>query len=455
MSKTIKLKRGLDLNLAGKAEKKIVDSTPSELYAVKPSDFQGIGRQKLLVQEGDNVKAGTPLFRSKTMDRVNITSPVSGEVVEVKRGEKRRLLEIHVLADKQIEYESFQKYTPSDLINLSREEAEEQMLASGVWPHIIQRPFGVVANPADTPQAIFMSGFDSSPLAPDFGFAYRGEEKYLQAGIQVLKKFTSGIFHVNLNADAEVSSLFSQLEGVQVNKFSGPHPAGNVGVQIHHLAPIHKSDLVWTITPVGAIQIGKLFLEGKYDASKVVAVAGSEVKQPQYYRVLNGMRIDKLTQGNVHSDNVRFISGNVLNGERIAGNGFLGFYHSMLTIIPEGNHHRFLGWITPIKEKYSFQRAFGLLSYFNPKTKEYVMDTNVNGEERAFVQTGLMEKVLPMDVYVEYLLKAIMAQDYDNMEALGIYEIVEEDLALCEYIDVSKMEVQAIVREGIELMRNS
>ncbi|MEK6482257.1 Na(+)-translocating NADH-quinone reductase subunit A [Catalinimonas sp. 4WD22] len=452
MSQHIKLKKGFNINLAGKPQKVVAEADKSETFAVKPTDFPGIIRPKVTVREGDVIKAGTPVFFDKKMNQVMYCAPVSGEVVEIVRGEKRKLLEIKILADKQQEYEQFKEYSASELSGISREQAQESMLKSGVWPQIIQRPFGIVANPEDTPKAIFVSTFDTHPLAPDYDVLLKGQANYFEAGIEILKKFTSGKVNLGVNADAEVSPIFSNVKGVQVNKFSGPHPAGNVGVHIHHVDPIGKGDLIWTLDPYGVVQIGKLFLDGKYDASKIIALTGSEVKEPKYYQTYLGACIDKIVGGNIKQDHVRYISGNVLTGEKISQNGYLGFYHHQLTVIPEGDQYEFLGWMKPTTSKLSFHRALGLLSFLNPK-KEYVLTTNTLGEERAFVQTGIFEKVTPMDILPEYLIKAIMAEDYDDMEALGIFEVIEEDLALCEFIDVSKHEIQAILREGINLIK--
>lgn len=453
MSQHIKLKRGFDIPLAGKAEK-ILNSVQSETFAIKPTDFPGIQRPKVTVKEGDIVKAGTPILFDKKLDIVMYSAPVSGEVIEVKRGEKRKLLEIKILADKKIEYEKFKEYSASELPSLSREEAQEVMLSSGVWPQIIQRPYGITANPVDTPKAIFVSTFDTHPLAPDYDFLLKNQGSFFEAGIEVLKKFTSGKVHLGINAEAEVSPIFSGVKNVQKNKFSGPHPAGNVGVHIHHIDPVNKGDIVWTVDPYGVAQIGKLFLKGIYDASKIIALTGSEVKKPQYYQTYLGANISKIAEGNLKQDHVRFISGNVLTGERVRREGYLGFFHHQITVIPEGDYYELLGWLKPTASKLSFHRAFGLFSFLNPK-KEYVLDTNTRGEERAFVQTGVFEKVTPMDILPEFLLKGVMAEDYDDMEALGMYEVIEEDLALCEFVDVSKHDIQGIVRQGINLLRFS
>ncbi|ERM84898.1 Na(+)-translocating NADH-quinone reductase subunit A [Rhodonellum psychrophilum GCM71 = DSM 17998] len=454
MSKLVKLKKGFDIKLVGKAEKKIVDFLPVQTFAIKPTDFIGMQRPKVVVNEGDIVKAGAPLLFDKAMDQVLYVSPVSGEIVEIKRGEKRKLLEIKILADKEISFESFQKYSEQELKSLSKQDALAQLTKGGVWPQFIQRPFGIVANPSDSPKAIFVSGFDTHPLAPDLSFTLKGMERFFQAGIDVLKKLTTGIVHLNVNADSEGSSVFSKIQGAQINSFSGPHPAGNVGVQIHHLNPVSKGEIAWTISPFGVVQVGKLFLEGIYDASKIIAITGSEAKITAYTKTYLGACVDKFVAGNLVKEHTRVISGNVLTGEKINKDGYLGYYHNQITLIPEGDYYEFLGWMKPTASKLSYHRALGLLSFLTPN-KEFVLDSNVRGEERAFVQTGVFESVTPMDILPVYLLKAILAEDYDEMEELGIYELVEEDLALCEFVDVSKHPVQEILRKGIDLIQYS
>ncbi len=456
MSDTIKIRKGFNINLAGKAALNVVDDKLPETVAIKPYDFRDILRPKVVVDVGDTVKAGTPILFDKRNENIKYTAPVSGEIVEVKRGEKRKLLEIVILVDKTIEYESFPKHTVSELKSISREEAQEVMLKSGVWPQLVQRPFGIVADPETTPKSIFISGFDTHPLAPDYDFLLKEQGNYFEAGIEVLKKFTSGHVHLSISADREISKIFTKVSGVDLHKFSGPHPSGNVGVQIHHIDPINKGDIVWTINPYGVVQIGKLILDGKYDASKLVAVTGYEIKEPQYYKTYIGGCVYKLIDNNLNNpvEKVRIISGNVLTGYKLEPKGYVGFYDHMITVIKEGAEYDFLGWIKPSSKRLSFQRAVGLLSFMNPN-QEFKLDTNTRGEERAFVQTGIFEKVTPMDILPVHLLKAIMAEDYDEMEALGIFEVVEEDLALCEFVDVSKHNIQEIVRDGINLIQYS
>jgi Na+-transporting NADH:ubiquinone oxidoreductase subunit A len=454
MGKFIRLKKGFTINLAGKAASKVVEIEQPDTFVIKPTDFHGTYMPKPVVKEGDTVKAGSPLFHDKRHESIIYSAPVSGEVVEIKRGEKRKLLEIKILADKKVEYETFKKYTISEIANLSAAALKEQLLASGVWPNLIERPFGVVADPGVTPKAIHISAFDTHPLAPDYSVLYKGQDQYFQVGVDILKKFTSGNVHINTHATSEISTLFSQVKGAEVNKFSGPHPVGCVGVQIHHLDPINKGQIVWTIAPAGVIQIGKLFLNGIYDASKLVALTGSEVKNPQYYKTYTGASVKKFLQDNLKQDHVRVISGNPLTGTSVGKEGHIGFFDQQISVLPEGDYAEFVGWITPGKRKLSFHRAIGLFSFLSPG-KERVVDTNTHGEPRAFVQSGIFEQVVPMDILPTHLLKSILAEDIDEMEALGIYEVIEEDLALCEFVDVSKHKVQEILREGLELVQQS
>ena len=289
-------------------------------------------------------------------------------------------------------------------------------------------------------------------------YNFLGEEESFKIGIEIVKKLTKGTVHLNLKSSAESSSVLTGAQGVQVNQISGPHPAGNVGVQIHHLDPINKGETVWTLTPQSVVLIGRYFNTGKFDLSKLVALTGSEVSNPQYYKVISGAQVSSITNGNISSENVRYVSGNALSGSKVENDSFVSFYDNQLTVLPEGNDLIFFGSFLPSSERLSFGRSLGLMSFLNkivsPK-KEYVLNTNINGEHRAFVQSGVFEQVLPMDIYPVHLLKAILAEDFDEMEALGIYEVAEEDFALCEFVDVSKNDVQAIIRSGLDLMQNS
>ena len=451
MSLKFNLKKGFDINLDGNAIEEIGSEFKSNSFAIKPTDFINITRPKLLVDVGDDLKAGTPVVYDKLSENIMYCSPVSGEVIDIIRGDKRRLEEIRILPDKTNKFLNYKKYSEKEIQKLSREDIIDNLTKSGVWPNLIQRPFGLVADSEVEPKSIHISFFDSSPLAPNYSFIYKEELEYIEFGLLVLSKLTNGKIHLNHNSE---SIKYFKNDKYQNNEFSGPHPSGNVGVQIHHIDPVNKNDIVWSTTPAGLIQIGKLFSKGIYDASKIISLVGSSVEKPMYYKCLSGFSVNDIISKNVSDENVRVISGNVLTGTSIGNEGYLGFYDNMITVIPEGNNHAFLGWIMPVINKLSFQRAFGLLSFLNPN-KKYKLDTNTNGELRAFVQSGVFEKVLPMDILPTYLFKSILANDYDEMEELGIYELVEEDVALCEFVDVSKNEIQKLLRTGLNMLKDS
>lgn len=451
MSLKFNLKKGFNINLDGNAIEEIGSEFKSNSFAIKPTDFINITRPKLLVDVGDDVKAGTPVVYDKLSENIMYCSPVSGEVIDIIRGDKRRLEEIRILPDKTNKFLNHKKYSEKEIQKLSREDIIHNLTKSGVWPNLIQRPFGLVADSELEPKSIHISFFDSSPLAPNYSFIYKEELENIEFGLLVLSKLTNGKIHLNHNSE---SIKYFKNDKYQNNEFSGPHPSGNVGVQIHHIDPVNKNDIVWSTTPAGLIQIGKLFSKGIYDASKIISLVGSSVEKPMYYKCLSGFSVNDIISKNVSDENVRVISGNVLTGTSIGNEGYLGFYDNMITVIPEGNNHAFLGWIMPVINKLSFQRAFGLLSFLNPN-KKYKLDTNTNGELRAFVQSGVFEKVLPMDILPTYLFKSILANDYDEMEELGIYELVEEDVALCEFVDVSKNEIQKLLRTGLNMLKDS
>ena len=446
MSKDIRIKKGVNINLQGSAERVYASIPQAECFAIKPSDFKGL-TPKLSVKAGDKVQAGSSLFIDKENPSIKITSPVSGEVTEIRRGEKRKILEVVIKADAEI---SFIEFPKADAKDLSREQIITQMLDAGLWPFVRQRPYAVIANPNDMPKAIFISAFDSAPLACDSDFVLHGMEKEFQTGLDIITKLTEGKTHLNIDGNANSSSVFTSAKNVQINNVSGVHPAGNVGVQIHHIDPINKGEVVWYMYPQDVIAIGRLFSEGKYDATRLIALAGSQVEKPRYYRSMQGASISSMTENNIKQGNNRFISGNVLTGTKISENGNLGFYHNEITVIPEGKEQNFLGWLLPGLNKYSLSRTF--FSWLNPK-KEFSISANMNGEERAYVVTGQYEKVLPMDIYPQQLIKAIMIGDIELMENLGIYEVAEEDFALCEFSCTSKIPVQEILRDGLDFVR--
>jgi Na+-transporting NADH:ubiquinone oxidoreductase subunit A len=443
MSEVIKIKKGLNIPLAGKAEMVFGQTQLPGLFAIKPIDFHGI-TPKVVVKEGEAVKIGSVLFYDKYHPEVKFVSPVSGTLKSVNRGERRRILEVIIENDGKDEYVDFGIVDPQ---SMDRDAIVNRLLESGAWPYLRQRPYDVIANPQETPKAIFISGFDSAPLAPDMDFVLTGQEAAFKTGIEVLKKLAP-VVHLGISNEA-ASKLYNSLQGVQIHQFSGPHPAGNVGVQIHHVSPINKGERVWVIQPQEIVSIGLLFSQGKHDFSRVIAVTGSEILKPGYLRYRLGASVAQIVASGVSSGSLRFISGNVLTGDDIGSDGYLGFYHSQVTVIPEGDEHEFLGWALPGFGKYSVSRTF--FSWMN-KNKQYKLNANMHGGERAIVMSGQFEKVMPMDLLPEFLIKAILVDDIDKMEQLGIYEIVEEDIALCEFVDTSKMELQSILRKGIDLM---
>ena len=447
MSKNIKIKKGLNIKLKGEAETVISNLPLAETFALKPPNFIGV-LPKLLVKQGDEVQAGTPLFYDKNNETIKFCSPVSGEVIDIIRGEKRKILEVKILADKEIRYATFNKTNPNEL---TREAVIEALLNSGIWPFIRQRPFGIIANPTDIPKAIFISAFDSNPLAPDNNFIMQDAAEDFQTGLDALRKLTHGKIHLTLHANQTPATAFTNAKGVQINKISGPHPSGNVGVQIHHIDPVNKGELVWCINPQDVILIGRLFNHGKFDASKIIALTGSQVQHPKYYKVIIGSAVKNLlADGGLKAGDNRIISGNVLTGKQISPDGYVDFYDSQITVIPEGHEPEFMGWLAPGLNKFSKSRAF--FSWLTPQ-KKYDLNTNMHGEERPFVMTGQYEEVFPMDIYPVQLLKATLVEDLELMESLGIYEVVEEDFALCEFVCTSKIESQDIIRKGLDMVR--
>jgi Na+-transporting NADH:ubiquinone oxidoreductase subunit A len=446
MPPVYKIRKGLNISLAGEADKFFGNITPADLYAVKPGDFHGLV-PKLEVNEGSEVKAGTTLFVDKNQPEICFTSPVSGKVISINRGERRAILEVVVRADSIQEYESFSAGNPLIMLH---EEVRKILLMSGLWPAIRQRPYNIMASPKDMPKSIFVSAFDTAPLAPDYDFIVQGAEADFQVGINVLSRLTSGKVHVNVSDEYPASPAFTRVHNAQTNYFRGPHPTGNPSIQIQRIDPVNKGEVVWVVSPQHVISIGRLFTKGIYDASRLVALTGSEVIKPRYYRIISGTSIKSITEGNVRKSDHRYISGNPLTGKLVSPGGFLGYYDSQLTIIPEGDHFEFLGWALPGFNKYSFSRSFW--SWLMPD-RVYELDTNIHGGQRAFVMTGLYEKVFPLNIYPMQLLKAILAEDIDQMERLGIYEVAEEDFALCEFVCPSKTEMQTLIRKGLDLMK--
>ena len=448
MAKIINLRKGLNLRLKGEADRRIERLAAPHSYGITFDDFTGVV-PGMLVQPGDRVKAGSPLFFDKNHPQILWSSPVSGSVSEVVRGEKRKLMHLSIIPDEKIAYEEMKVPAAKDA---TCENIKKAILDAGLWPLLIQRPYGIIANPDDTPKAIFVSGFDTAPLAADVNYIIEEEYSNLLAGVEMLKKLTSGQVHISVN-DRQYGVLH-RLYSAELHFFRGPHPAGNVGVQINHTDPINKGETVWTLSAQSLAILGRLFTTGKVDMRRKVAVAGSGLINTFYVSTITGASIGSMVlRDNIapqkRGSGVRIVSGNLLTGSKRTFDGYLGYYDNSVTVIAEGDFSEMFGWARPRLERFSVSRA--CFSWLMP-WRRYSPDTNLNGEVCPLVFSGLYERYLPMDIYPIYLLKAILAGDIDRMEELGIYEVVEEDLALCEFVDPSKTEMQAILRDGINLM---
>ncbi|MDF0715593.1 Na(+)-translocating NADH-quinone reductase subunit A [Muricauda sp. 334s03] len=445
MSKDIRIKKGLDINLVGAAEQTISKAVTSNVYALNLDDFHGI-TPKMLIKQGEEIKAGEPLFYNKNNEEMHFVSPVSGELVEIVRGARRRILTLKVLADKE------QNYVINKVPDLDTADADTiktYLLQCGGWPFIKQRPYDVIADPEMTPKAIFVSALATAPLAADPDFALRDKEQEIQAAVMALSKLTPGKIHVSVGSSR---SPFNDIKGVELHKVSGPHPAGLVGTQINKIDPVNKGEVVWTLSAQDMVMVGELLLTGKFNAERVVALAGSVVKEPKYYRTKIGAEISTfLYASGVKEDRFRLINGDVLTGVKTHTEGYLGFYNNTVTAIPEGDDYELFGWNKPVFNKISSTRAL-TFSWLQPK-KKYDLDTNTNGEHRAFVVTGRYEEVFPLDIYPLQLLKACMVKDLDEMEQLGLYEVAPEDFSLTEFICISKQPHQQIIREGLDLLQ--
>ena len=446
MSNNIYLKKGLDLPISGMAAQNTKKVIIPDVVAVKPTDFRGLV-PKLLVREGDKVLAGTPVLADKMSQNILFASPVSGTVAEVVRGEKRKLLEVRIKADEKQEYVDFGVKKVADL---SAEQIRKALLEAGLWPAITQRPYGIIANPEAKPKAIFASAFSTAPLAADAEYALREDFEHIQTAVNALAKLTDGGVHFSLNSENYSGTPFHKVENVIQHTFTGKHPAGNVGVQIHHISPIRKGETVWTVSLLMLAAIGKLFNTGKYDVRRKIAVTGPKAINPAYVEAYPGIAIKDLKDFYDASENLRYVSGDVLTGTNVGAEGYLGFFDNQVTILEEGNKYELLGWAKPFRPSlFSTSRTY--FSWLTPK-KRYDMDTNLHGGPRAFVMNDVYSKVLPMDLYPVQLLKACLANDIDKMEKFGIYEVLEEDLALCEYVCPSKIYIQQIITDGIALM---
>ncbi|MFL2611253.1 MAG: Na(+)-translocating NADH-quinone reductase subunit A [Flavobacteriaceae bacterium] len=448
MSADIKIRNGFDLNLNGEANKILSESERSNTYALKPTDFFYL-KPKLLVNEGDKVKKGTPLFFSKNNPRIHFVSPVAGEILAISRGEKRKILEV-VISSENNNNDSV-KFKTTNFKNFSVDEIKDILLRSGSWPFILQRPYGIIAQPEDKPKAIYISTYSTSPLDVDFDFILKNKKDDFQLGLSVLSKLADTVY---LTVDSNFPGFFKNIKGASILNVKGPHPAGNVGVQIHNYKPISPGEKVWTVKPEDVSNIGYLFKNGEFCSDRTLAVVGPTVKNPQYFTSIIGASISSILKKIEvdKSKECRLINGDVYSGKTTNIDGYVSYSNNLLTIIPEGKNYRMFGWL-PFKDNFIPSMSKTSFSRFLNKRKLEVT-TNLNGEERAIVVTGEMEKVFPMDIFPMQLVKACLNQDIERMEALGIYEVVPEDFGLIDFSSSSKIEAQEIIKKGIELIIN-
>ena len=446
MVNVIKLRKGLDINLQGKAEQTKIGLKPAGLYALQPDDFTGVV-PKVVVKEGEQVEAGQALFVDKNHPEILFVSPVSGKVKAVVRGERRKVLAVQVEAAQQQQPVDHGKNSPQ---NMKAQEVVDLLLKAGLFGFINQLPYAVVANPQDKPKAIAVSALRDKPLAADFEYELKGQENDWQTGLDALAKIAPVYLGIGKNQSAKA---LVDAKNVEVNVFDGPCPAGNVGVQVNHLCPVNKGEVVWTVEPTAVLFIGRLFNTGKVDLTRCVAFVGSEVKKPAYVDMMVGQELNTLLANSLkNTKHVRIINGNVLTGVPTTKEGFLGAHSSEITVIPEGdNVDELAGWIMPRLNQFSVNRSY--FSWLFGKKKEYALDARVKGGERHMIMSGEYDRVCPMDIYPEYLIKAIITNDIDRMEQLGIYEVAPEDFALAEFVCSSKLELQKIVREGLDMLR--
>lgn len=445
MSETIKLRKGLDIRLKGRAAETVTRLKPSAEYALVPDDFVGV-TPKVAVKEGDHVRAGDALFVNKQSPEVGFASPVSGTVVAVVRGERRKVLRVTVKADDKQEYVDFGVKDPA---KLDGDGVCKTLLEAGLFGYIDQLPYAVSTTPDARPKAIFVSALRDKPLQGDFELELKGQEKDFQTGLTALSRVAK--VYLGVGAQQAAGALLNAKD-VEVNVFDGSCPAGNVGVQVNHISPVNKGEVVWTVDPTAVIFFGRLFNAGRVDLRRIVAVAGSEIKTPAYVEALVGAPLKDILAGNVKADHhVRLINGNPLTGRVANSESVLGAHTSEVCAIPEGDDvDELAGWIMPRTKAFSASRSY--FSWLQGK-KEYDLDARVKGGERHMIMSGEYDRVLPMDIFGEYLIKAIITGNIDKQEQLGIYEVSPEDFALAEFVDSSKLPLQQIVRQGLDVLR--
>lgn len=442
----LKIDSGADINIKGKAALECTEMPPSDTYTIKPGNFFHLN-SKLLLKEGDPVKKGTPLFFDKGNSEVRFVSPISGTIKSIIRGERRRVLDVIIQRNAEQDALSFEV---PDINKGNRQDIVDYLLKSGLWPYITQRPYGIIANPNQTPKAIYVSLVDTRPLGVNHEFILRDKFKEFQLGIQVLSKLTDKLY---IGLPSDYQGELTSIKGPIFYGVSGPHPSGNLSVHINHIDPLNVGEFIWTIHPEDVANIGKSFITGEFSADRTIAVVGSVVNNPKYFKVTIGHELlPLLKKAKVKMDQInRYINGDVLSGKFVDYEDHIGYLNNLISVVPEGNEYRMFGWL-PFSDNSVLSISRTSFNWLRRGSKPIEVDTNLNGEERALVVTGEMEKVFPMDIYPLQLIKACMVEDIEKMEALGIFEVVPEDFGLIDFSNSSKLEAQEIIKSGLELM---
>jgi len=441
------IKKGLDIKISGKPELTLETAPVSKLVALRPVEFLG-SKPKLLVKEGDRVKVGQALFFSKVIPAVKFGSPGGGIVKEIRRGKRRVITQLVIEREQEEEWENFGSWDESKLSSASASDIKDFILNAGFWPVIRQRPFGKIADPQQLPKAIFINGMATEPLDCDPSIAIDNRESEVQSGVNILKKLTKGNVYLTLNGNRKAPAILSNIQNATSHHFKGPHPSGLVGTHIRYIDPIKPGEVVWYLSVADVIAIAELFKTGKYPVHRIIALSGEGVTAPKHYKIRRGAQLSTLLDGNVQTGEYRYISGSILSGTEVDNDGFFGFYDTVCTVIPNAYKRDFMGWAMPGWKKYSIFNSFGSCLMLR---KQYNLDTRLNGGVRPIVNIGAWEKMFPIDIHLSYLIRAVLAEDIEEAESLGLLELTEEDVALCTFACPSKMELGEIIRMGLDL----
>ncbi len=444
------IKKGFDLKLGGKPASDIVDRLDASSAIAYPLEFSSV-KQRLQVQEGDHVKRGSVLIEDKKNPDFKIRAPMGGTIKSIIRGERRFVEQVVIQADKEEQTEAFTQYAADSLATADRDAIVSQLVSTGYISYIRQRPYDIPASPADTPKSIFVNAMNTGPHQVDANVVVADDTEAFSAGLTLLSRLTEGAVHVCAGPDA--TDAIKSAQGAQSHTFTGPHPAGNSSVHIARVDPLRKDELIWTIDAADLVLVGRLFLDGVLPASRVISIGGSGIQdgQAKHYRVRIGADLTELLKEVSSDGTLRVINGDVLSGATQAAEGALRFGQSSVTVIENSEERHFMGWLNPGKNLLSFSRAY-VSTFAGGPAGPRNLNTNRNGGKCALVLTGLYDKVMPLNIMVDYLIRAIMAGETGEAIKLGLLEVSPEDFALCDFVWPCKTEIQTIIKDGIQLV---